>query len=62
MQAAPSVSGSPKYLLRAEGLVVLGLVVVLFGAAATPTASFAQASYGRNTLNWNREYAILSYR
>jgi len=30
MQAAPSVSGSPKYLLRAEGLVVLGLVVVLF--------------------------------
>ena len=30
MQAAQSVEGGPKFLLRAEGLMVLGLVVVLF--------------------------------
>jgi hypothetical protein len=34
MQAAPSVSGAPKYLLRTEGLVVLGLAVVLFWRGA----------------------------
>ncbi|HLJ83585.1 MAG TPA: DUF4260 domain-containing protein [Candidatus Eremiobacteraceae bacterium] len=30
MNDTPSVSGSPKYLLRAEGLVALGLILVLY--------------------------------
>jgi hypothetical protein len=30
MQTAAGVTGTPRYLLRAEGLVVLGLVVLLY--------------------------------
>lgn len=41
MQTVPGVSGGPKYLLRAEGLVVLALVVVLFWRGAYSWVLFA---------------------
>lgn len=34
MQATPGVSGGPRLLLRAEGLMVLGVVVLLFWRGA----------------------------
>jgi uncharacterized protein DUF4260 len=34
MQSVSGVTGGPKYLLRAEGLAVLGLVVILFWRCA----------------------------